>query len=110
MNAPGRRPVALAHLVVALALLAAASRPLIAQQGVQQGVVALLVIDDATDQAVPDARVSVLGQGGEGVTDAKGRFVYVSPRSGRVAFVLRRIGYVPGTLMVDVSAADTARV
>jgi len=56
----------------------------------QTGAVALLVIDDATDAAVSDVRVSILGQPAERVTDAHGRFMYVSPSAGRVAFVLRR--------------------
>ena len=76
----------------------------------QTGAVALLVIDDATDRAVPNVRVSIVGQPAEGVTDDGGRFFYRSPRSGRVAFVLRRLGYLPGTLMVDVSPTDTARI
>jgi hypothetical protein len=76
----------------------------------QTAVVALLVIDDATDTAVPNVRVSILGQPIEGVTDAGGRFFYASPRAGRIAFVLRRLGYLPGSLMVDVNQADTARV
>lgn len=76
----------------------------------QSGAVSLLVIDDATDAAVADVRVSIVGQPGEGVTGPAGRFFYVSPRAGRVAFVLRRLGYVPGTVMVDVKTADTARV
>ena len=94
----------------ALALAGTLSLALAAEARAQAGSVALLVIDDATDAAVPDVRVSVLGQLGEGVTDARGRFLYVSPHSGRVAFVLRRLGYLPGTLMVDVGAPDTARV
>jgi hypothetical protein len=34
----------------------------------------------------------------------------MAPHAGRVAFVLRRLGYTPGTLMVDVEPRDTARV
>lgn len=76
----------------------------------QTGAVALLVIDDATDAAVPGVRVSIVGQRGEGVTDADGRYFYAAAHTGRVAFVLRRLGYIPGTLMVDVESRDTARV
>jgi len=94
----------------ALALAGTLSLALAAEVRAQAGSVALLVIDDATDAPVPDVRVSVLGQLGEGVTDARGRFLYASPHGGQVAFVLRRLGYLPGTLMVDVGAADTARV
>lgn len=74
------------------------------------GAISLLVIDDATDAAVPDVRVTVVGQVAEGVTNAAGRFFYEAPRAGRIAFVLRRIGYSPGALTVDVKAGDTARV
>jgi hypothetical protein len=91
---------------LAIALVVALAGPARAQSAA----VSLLVIDDATDAAVPDVRVSILGQRDEGVTDAGGRFFYRSPHPGRVAFVLRRLGYMPGTLMVDVQAADTARV
>jgi hypothetical protein len=62
----------------------------------QTGFVALLVIDDATDAAVPGVRVSIVGQAGEAVTDADGRFFYMAPHAGRAAFVLRRLGYTPG--------------
>jgi Carboxypeptidase regulatory-like domain/TonB-dependent Receptor Plug Domain len=78
--------------------------------GAQGGAVALLVIDDATDAPLADARVSIVGQTSEGVTDARGRFLYVVPRPGKVVLILRRIGYHPGTMTVDVSASDTARV
>src|SRR4051812_2854115 len=76
----------------------------------QSGAVSLLVIDDATDRAVPDVYVSVLGLAAEGVTNADGRFFVVAPHPGRVALVMRRLGYLPGTLMVDVHASDTTRV
>jgi len=89
-----------------LALLLALASPLRAQTGV----VSLLVLDDATDSAVPGVRVSIVGQVGEGVTDAEGRFLYIASHAGRVALVLRRLGYTPGTLMVDVQPHDTARV
>jgi len=78
--------------------------------GAQSGAVALLVIDDATDAAVPDVRVSIAGQRGEGVTDARGHFVLSGAKPGKVVFILRRLGYNPGSMMVDVTAGDTARV
>jgi hypothetical protein len=76
----------------------------------QTGAVSLLVVDDATDAAVPDVRVSIAGQSGEGVTDARGRFVYLGAKPGKAVLIMRRLGYNPGTLMVDVTANDTARV
>ena len=91
---------------LAVALLVA----LAGSASAQTGVVSLLVIDDATDAAVPDVRVSIVGQRGEGVTDAFGRFFYRPERVGRVALVLRRLGYLPGSLVVDVVSGDTARV
>jgi hypothetical protein len=78
--------------------------------GAQSSAVELMVIDDATDAALADARVSVIGQPNEGVTDTKGRFVYAVPHPGRVVLLIRRLGYKPGTLTVDVAAGDTARV
>ena len=76
----------------------------------QSGAVSLLVIDDATDAPVPDVRISIVGQAGEGVTDTRGRFVYPVMRPTKVVFIFRRLGYSPGTLSVDVAAADTERV
>jgi hypothetical protein len=93
-----------ALVVIALGLLVC--RP----AGAQSGTVALLVIDDATDAAVPDVRVSIAGQRGEGVTDARGQFVLSGAKPGKVVLILRRLGYNPGSMMVDVTAGDTARV
>ena len=76
----------------------------------QGGVVSLLVIDDATDAPVADVRISIIGQAAEGVTDARGRFLYAVPQPGKVVLIVRRLGYNPGTLSVDVVAGDTARV
>jgi hypothetical protein len=91
---------------IALVALGLAFAPALLAQG---GAVSLLVIDDATDAPVPDVGISIIGQPGEGVTDARGRFLYPVPRPSKVVFVLRRLGYNPGTLSVDV-AADTERV
>lgn len=78
--------------------------------GAQSGAVALLVIDDGTDVALPDVHVMIAGQTAEGTTDARGRYLYAPPRPGKVVLLFRRLGYVPGTLTVDVTAGDTARV
>lgn len=91
--------------VVLLATLLGSPR--LAAQG---GTVALLVIDDATDVPIAQVHVSVVGETGEGLTDARGRFTYVAAKAGKVAFLLRRLGYTAGTLLVDVAASDTARV
>lgn len=91
---------------IAFAVCLALARPLRAQGGA----VSLLVIDDATDAALPDVRISIVGQGAEGVTDARGRFLYPVTRPSKVVFIFRRLGYNPGTLSVDVAAADTERV
>jgi hypothetical protein len=76
----------------------------------QTGVISLQVIDDATDAALPDVHVSIAGQTREGVTDARGRFLYTGAGPGRVVLLTRRLGYSPGTLTVDVAPGDTARV
>ncbi len=76
----------------------------------QSGAVELLVIDDATDASLPQVHVTIAGRPIEGVTDDRGRFVYSSPRPGKVVMLVRRLGYNPGTLSVDVVAGDTARV
>ena len=76
----------------------------------QAAVVSLLVIDDATDAPLPGVRVSIGGAEFERVTNDQGKLLYTAPRSGKVAFIFRRLGYELGSLMVDVAAGDTARV
>ena len=76
----------------------------------QRGVVELLVVDDATDAPLPGVRIGIVGQPVEQETDARGRFVYVATRPGTVTLLLRRLGYRPGSLAVDVAAGDTSRV
>ena len=76
----------------------------------QSGVVAVLVIDDATDAPLPGVSVGVVGQRAEGVTDENGRFVYVAPRGGTAAFLVRRLGYRPGSFTASVVPGDTTRI
>ena len=73
-------------------------------------IVALQVIDDVTDAPLPGVRVSILGDSTERLTDANGRAVLVARRAGRVPLVLRRLGYMPGSVMADQSASDTTRL
>ena len=73
-------------------------------------VVALQVIDDATDTPLPGVRVSILGDSTERFTDTRGRAVLVAQRSGRLPIVLRRLGYLPGSVMADLSVTDTTRL
>jgi hypothetical protein len=76
----------------------------------QSAAVELLVLDDATDAALPGVSVSIAGQPGERVTDRRGRVIYAAERPGKVVLLLRRLGYSPGTLTVDATAGDTTRV
>jgi hypothetical protein len=92
--------------IFALGLCVALAAPLAAQSAA----VELLVIDDASDAALPGVSVSIAGQQGERVTDQRGRFVYSAKRPGKVVFLFRRLGYTPGTLTVDATAGDTTRV
>jgi hypothetical protein len=78
--------------------------------GAQSAAVELLVIDDATDAALPQVHVTIAGETAEGLTDERGRFLYRTPRPGKVVLLFRRLGYNPGTMSVDVVAGDTARV
>ena len=106
MNGHRRRAAVLVPASFTLALLLAANSPLAAQNGV----VALLVIDDATDAAIPSVRVSIVGEPRERVTDDSGHLIYVVSRPGRVELIIRRLGYIPGAMMVDVTVHDTALV
>jgi len=92
--------------ILALGLCVTLAAPLAGQSAA----VELLVIDDATDAAIPGVSVSIAGHQGERVTDQRGRFVYSSQRPGKVVFLFRRLGYSPGTLTVEATAGDTARV
>jgi hypothetical protein len=74
------------------------------------GVVALQVIDDETDAPLPGVRVSILGDSAERLTDERGRAVLAVKRDGRLPVVLRRLGYMPGSVMADVSSTDTTRL
>jgi hypothetical protein len=93
-----------------LAIAVACSVVIASPAHAQRVVLALLVIDDASDAPIPDVRVSVAGQDQDGSTDARGRFVYTTTRSGPISLLLRRLGYVPGALKVDAASGDTVRV
>ena len=73
-------------------------------------VIALQVIDDATDAPLPEVRVSIVGEGLEGMTDEKGRCVVIARKAGKLPVLLRKLGYSPASVMVDVSATDTTRL
>ena len=77
---------------------------------VQETVVALQVIDDATDAPLPQVRVTIIGEALEGLTDEKGRCVVIARKAGKLPVLLRKLGYSPTSVMVDVSAADTTRL
>src|SRR5690349_1431849 len=70
-------------------------------------VVALQVIDDETDAPLPGVRVSILGDTAERVTDDRGRATLATQREGRLPIVLRRLGYMPGSVMAELSPTDT---
>lgn len=93
---------------LAFALTLAVASPVAAQTGA----VALLIIDDATDQPIGDAKISaaLAGQTADGITDAHGRYLYRAPQPGKVVFLIRRLGYNVGALTVEVVNGDTARV
>ena len=76
----------------------------------QRPVVALQVIDDATDAPLPEVRVSIIGEALEGMTDAKGRCVVIARKAGKLPMLLRKLGYSPASVMVNVSATDTTRL
>jgi hypothetical protein len=93
-------------LLAIVALMCFVPRPTNAQ-GL---VVALQVIDDATDAPLPEVRVSIIGEALEGATDEKGRCVVLARKAGKLPVLLRRLGYSPASVMVDVSATDTTRL
>jgi hypothetical protein len=76
----------------------------------QSAVVSLLVIDDRTDAPLSAVRVTIAGADQERLTDDRGKLFYVAPGSGKVALIFRRLGYELGSLIVDVTAGDTALV
>jgi hypothetical protein len=96
--------------IVLLAPVASAQSARSPISGGRTGVVALQVIDDETDAPLPGVRVSILGDSADRVTDERGRAVLAVKRDGRLPVVLRRLGYMPGSVMADLSATDTTRL
>ena len=76
----------------------------------QATAVSLLVIDQGTDAPLSNVRVSVAGDPFERVTDPSGLVRFIAPGPGKVTIVLRRLGYEPAALSVDVRAGDSTRV
>jgi hypothetical protein len=91
--------------LIALALVAASARML----GAQTGTIALVVTDSASRAAIPGAAVSIDGRRDE-VTDANGHFFIILPAPSKVSILVRRIGFNPRGVAVDLVAGDTVRV
>ena len=101
-------------LTIEVALLSPA--PTVAAQVIKSrtsariSIVALQVIDDETDAPLPGVRVSILGDTAERVTDERGRASLAVQRDGRLPVVFRRLGFMPGSVMAELSSTDTTRL
>lgn len=97
-----RKLVRVALAALALALLPAGAR---AQGG---GTVSGTVRDQATQQPLQDAQVSVVGTQRGAATDQQGRFTISGVPAGTYQIRARRIGYTLGQQSVTVGAGATA--
>ena len=100
------RAVPLCAIVVGLSFASGLTMPVAGQVAA----VSMLVLDDRTDWPVPAVRVAIPGERAERATDDAGRLLYAVSKPGKVAFVLTRLGYMPGAVAIDVAANDTARI
>jgi hypothetical protein len=98
-----------ARWAIVVGAIAALTMGTAVAQSLPTPVLSILVLDDLTDAPPPNVKVSVLGQP-DGITDARGRFIYLAPGSGRVIVLLRRLGYEVGSITVDLAGRDTMRV
>lgn len=88
-----------------LSVLLLAARTTAAQGGVILG-----AVEDSTGRAIPDVRVTVLGETGTLVTDASGRFQLGPVRGTTYLLQLRRLGHAAVTTVVTVRSTDTVRL
>ena len=98
-----------APAVRALALLALLPAALAAQGRPAYGNIAGLVTD-TLGAPVPAAEVVLLGPQRRAVTTDKGEFRMLNVEAGRLTLVVRRVGYVPAGLTVDLAPGETARI
>jgi hypothetical protein len=67
------------------------------------------VLDDASEQLLPDADVSIPGLNLTARTNGRGEFILTGIGAGSYAVTARRIGYVPASTSIPFNGADTVR-
>src|ERR1017187_9280402 len=91
-------------LFVAALLIVLPSSALLAQTGTITG----KVVDGATSQGIPDARVVLRGTPFETVTSRDGEFRFATVRAGAAIVGVFRLGYKATSDTVNVTAGQTA--
>ncbi|HEX6049852.1 MAG TPA: TonB-dependent receptor plug domain-containing protein, partial [Gemmatimonadaceae bacterium] len=95
------------HLVKASLLVGAIPWALAAQQPTQ-GTITGRAVDAASQRALPDVQVSVVGTQRGAITNEEGEYRIVNLTPGTVTVRAQRIGYAPVTQSVTVTAGGTA--
>ena len=110
IESPARvaRSLVLRAACVALLLDATAAGAMRAQAPAPVATLRGIIIDDSSDAPVADAEVLV---GGVRVrTDTRGEFDLSSSTGGRALMIVRRLGYRPGFVAVELRLGDTTRI
>ncbi|HEX5829771.1 MAG TPA: SusC/RagA family TonB-linked outer membrane protein [Gemmatimonadaceae bacterium] len=94
-------------LLAALAAVACAASPALAQGN---GSIRGRVVDAASQRALPDVQVGVVGTQLGAVTAASGEFTIANVPAGAHTVQVRRIGFAPVTRQVTVQAGAEARL
>ncbi|HEX6050240.1 MAG TPA: TonB-dependent receptor plug domain-containing protein, partial [Gemmatimonadaceae bacterium] len=95
------------HLLQATLLASAVPLGLTAQQPTQ-GTITGRAVDAASQRALPDVQVSVVGTQRGAITNEEGEYRIVNLTPGTVTVRAQRIGYAPVTQSVTVAAGGTA--
>ncbi len=93
------------RVLFGLILLALAPRVAPAQAAISRLVIAG-TIEDSVGTPVSDVRIAVIGTDVQAVSDAKGRFRLPELRAGSYVLRMRRLGYEPFLVPIDLPLAD----
>src|SRR3954468_4388198 len=96
-------------ILVAVSVMALASRTLPAQGSVPPTSVIDGYISDGELTPIAGASVTLVGRSAHVVTRENGRFRITGLSAGTYVVVANRLGYTPATVRIDLAAGDTAR-
>lgn len=90
-----------AQLVALAALAAALAAALPAALSAQTATFAGAVVRDTLEHGISGARITLLGAGRSDTSDAKGEFKFTNLPAGKIAVMVRRVGFSPMVDTVD---------